>query len=109
MKPKNVVRLQPGTGSRWTGWQKRIGDAVDSNNGTRLDSVGFDCCERRTDVYKRQLKSTVNSLSDGTTMVNSGLNMARCVSSHGFWLMDAIPLDAERSLFNGAAARRGRL
>ena len=29
MKPKNVVRLQPGTGSRWTGWQKRIGDAVD--------------------------------------------------------------------------------
>jgi len=29
MKPKSTIRLSAGTGSRWTGWQKRIADTVD--------------------------------------------------------------------------------
>lgn len=29
MKPKTTIKLGAGTGSRWTGWQKRIADAVD--------------------------------------------------------------------------------
>lgn len=29
MKPKTTIRLAPGNGSRWTGWQKKIDDQVD--------------------------------------------------------------------------------
>lgn len=82
MKPKTVVKLAPGTGSRWTGWQKRIGDLLDQlaadveGLGLRLKNParpGIPACYRAERVFRPE-RSAISldtaQTGAGTSLVN---------------------------------------
>jgi hypothetical protein len=88
MKPKTVVKLAPGAGSRWTGWQKRIGDLVDQvaadveGLGLRLKNParpGIPAAYRAERVFEPE-RSTL--LVD-TLQTNVGTNLVNYVVRDG--------------------------
>jgi len=76
MKPKSTIRLSAGTGSRWTGWQKRVSDTLDQLSADveglalrlqRPARPGIPASYQATRVFQPEGSAVVDTEQDGAS------------------------------------------
>lgn len=76
MKPKSTIRLSAGTGSRWTGWQKRVSDTLDQLSADveglalrlqRPARPGIPAAYQATRVFQPEGSTVVDTEQDGAS------------------------------------------
>lgn len=76
MKSKSTIRLSAGTGSRWTGWQKRVSDTLDQLSADveglalrlqRPARPGIPACYQATKVFQPEGSAVVDTEQDGAS------------------------------------------